>query len=210
MRRKSDARVSAIKNDELRLEHDISKNLQRIAIVRLNGPLAQVVGLGHWRKVKDCARYGGHVAVAQPKVEIGELGVAGEIVAFGRSIVNGTLNSGVVSLHGGVVEKQQRSPRIGDCGVRLRVRLDLAVSYLKAVGGKLPESLRFIHRGELNCASKLRAVDFAELVGAQGVVFEVCREHGLLEGGHHVVEKGWLRFSRAVNCDGVDVGKPEA
>ena len=59
-------------------------------------------------------------------------------------------------------------------------------------------------------AGELAAVDFAKLISADGIVFEVGGKDRVLECGHDIVKKGWLRLSLAVHCDGVDVRKAKS
>ena len=210
VRRKSNPRVPAVKHDKLRLEHDVAQNLQRMAVVALNRPLAHSLGPRRRRKVDQRAGNRGHVAVAETEVEIGQLGVAGKVVGFLSGIEDSALNTRVVRGHRGVIEEQEGSSRIGDGGVGLRVRLDLAVADLEGLGAELPEPSRFIHGGELDGAGELAGVDFAKFIGANGVVLEVGGKDGLLQCRHDVVEKGGLRLSLAVHGDGVDVGEAEA
>ncbi len=207
---KSDPRVSTVEDDELRFEHDIPQDLQRVPVIGLDGPLAQVVRRRQRRKVDKRASNRAHVAVAQPDVEVGELGVAREVVAFRGAVPDVTWDCGIVGLYSKVVEEQERSSSVGDCGVSLRVGLGLAIPNRKAVGCELPEPLGFVDGCELHGAGELRTVDFAELVRTHGRVFEVCSEDWLLECGHHVFEESWLRLSLSVHCDGVDVGESEA
>lgn len=210
MRCKSNTRVPTVENDKLRFEHDVSENLQGVAVVGLDGSMANVGVRRRRRKLDERTGYGGHVAVAEANVKVGELGIAGDVVVFGDIVKDGALNSCVISCHRGIVEKQERSSRVGDCRVSLRVFLGLAVSDLEGVGGKLPEPLRLVHEGELDGAGELRGVDFAKFVGAYSVVFKVGGKNWLVESGHHVVEKGRLWLSLTVHGDGVDVGESKA
>ena len=210
MRRKSNPRVPAIKNDELRLEQNIPQNLKRVAIVALNRALAHPLAPRRRRKVDQRAGDGSHIAIAEAEVEIRKLGIAGEVVGFLRGIENCALNASVVSCHGGVVEEQERSSCVGDGGMGLWIRLDLAVADLEGVGRELPEASRFVHRGELDGAGELGGVNLAEFVGADSVVFEVGGENRLLEGWHDIVEEGWLGLFPAVHGDCVDVGEAES
>lgn len=210
MRCKPNTRIPAVKNDELRFEHDISENLQRVPIIGLNGPLANVIAPRRRRKVEQQTRDRTHVAVAKSDVEIRELGIAGEVVASLGLVENVAWDGGIVALDSEIVEQQESSSGVGDCRVSLGVALDLAAADREAVGGKLPEALGFIDWCELDSAGELRAIDRAKLVGAYGGVFEVGSEDWLLEGGHHVVEEGWLWLSLSIHGDGVDVGEPEA
>ena len=209
---KSNTRVAAVENDKLSFEHDVSKNLQRISVVGLDSTLAHIYPTSRSRSCKtdERTRYCGHIAIAQPNMEIGKLGIAGKAVTLRGRIVQGAWDAGVVGLHSGVIEQQERSSSVGNCWVGCRVRLDLAVSDLKSFGSELPEALRLIHRGELNSAGELGTIDFAEFVGAHGGVFEVRGKDRLFKRRHYIVEKGRLGLSLTVHSDGIDAGESES
>lgn len=165
--------MSAIKNNKLRLEEDVSINVERQATRGLNA--TETGGAGKHSKIDEVPRDRGGISInVHSKVREG--GAAWENKSTKRSAELRTRDSGIVCLRNGVCYEQQSGACVCNPGEKTSRNSERCGSDGQAVRCKSPEPLRWVDRGESDIPSELAGVNLAKRVGTWLPTLEKCGE----------------------------------
>ena len=196
---RSTSRVT--KDDELRLEEDVTKNGLADAAVALK--TAEAASALRSRGVVHVASWHDGRVALDLEGEVGQGGAAVEDVSTVGLAVGGSRDLGVVVGDEVVGEEEKGGSGVGDGGDALADWGSRAHGV--PAGCEAPETLGAVHGGVGDIASVLAGVNVAEVVASWLTFLQVGREEWGVEAGFGVGEEGLL----LVGLDSVDRAKGE-
>ena len=198
---KSGSTSRIIKDDELRLEEDVTEDgLSDAGIALETTEAAPAFGSGG--VVHEVAGHNGRVAF-DLEGQIGEGGAAREDVSTVGLAVGRSRHLRIVVRHEVVGQEEKRSSRVSDGGDALADGRSGADRVSAA--GKAPEALGVVHRGVGDVASVLARVNVAKVVATGLTLPQVGGEERRVEAGLGVGKEGPL----LIGLDRVDRAEGE-
>lgn len=203
MKSHSDGVVATVERDELRLEHNVTIDLQAGCNGLETTEARSTSGIDRG-EVDIITPDSSHVHSTNIDLEIRQLCVAREGNTSDSLVVDCSSDLAVVGIDNSGVGQHEGGSGVSDglatrnCHSRSRTDLELG-------GGELPEAVGGVDRSPGEGAVELSGVDVSELVGADGGLSKIGGEDWHGEAGLCVVEEGLLLDW----FDGVELGESE-